>query len=427
MSIQGLFLLSRRLKLPLFENIWTRQIFVLDHVTILVAEYIISFPSNKKVIYISSDDEPNKSPPPRATTPTGMSSGSSSDSDAPVQNQGGGTPTYGQSDSGSDSDDDIKKAQNTALPTSSDDSDDDNVNKTKPASEVDNMFGDMSSDESGDEKTQSQSQALPTQDDPMAGSDDEEKRDQTIIPVEIPKINTDLGEQINFVRFPNFLSVEPKPFDPAHYEDEVEEDDDLDEEGRTRLKLKVENTIRWRKVTQPDGTEKVESNAKIVRWSDGSQSLILGNEKYDIQSMKLKGDFNHLFIRQGTGLQGQVKIFCVNFGFLAFLIRLFSKQNSLSVHLQRILLLTRRSWADLRKGSTTRCKKSKSSQSVETILTKSASALSEKQMSEERLNCAESRFVFDIFLAIDILSLATTEDARARNAQEHGSRLLGGR
>lgn len=243
----------------------------------------------------SSDDE-NKSPAPRATTPTGMSSGSSSDSDAHVQKQG--TTAY----SGSDSDDDTQKAQNTALPSSSDDSDD--GKKAKPASGVDNMFGDMSSDDSGDEKTKSHMQNL-TQDDPMRGSDDEDKRDVTTIPVEIPKINTNLGEQINFVRFPNFLSVEPKPFDAEHYEDEHEEDDDLDEEGRTRLKLKVENTIRWRKVTQPDGTEKIESNAKIVRWSDGSQSLILGNEKYDIQSMKLKGDFNHLFIRQGTGLQGQ--------------------------------------------------------------------------------------------------------------------------
>ena len=45
-------------------------------------------------------------------------------------------------------------------------------------------------------------------------------------------------------RFPNFLSVEPRPFDPELYEDEAEEDDELDEEGRTRLKLKVENTIR---------------------------------------------------------------------------------------------------------------------------------------------------------------------------------------
>ena len=44
--------------------------------------------------------------------------------------------------------------------------------------------------------------------------------------------------------FPNFLSVEPRPFDAEYYEDEAEEDDELDEEGRTRLKLKVENTIR---------------------------------------------------------------------------------------------------------------------------------------------------------------------------------------
>lgn len=38
---------------------------------------------------------------------------------------------------------------------------------------------------------------------------------------------------------PNFLSVETRPFDPNYYEDELDEDEVLDEEGRTRLKLKV--------------------------------------------------------------------------------------------------------------------------------------------------------------------------------------------
>ena len=42
-----------------------------------------------------------------------------------------------------------------------------------------------------------------------------------------------------FVKFPNFLSVDTKPFDPETYEDEVEDDDILDDEGRSRLKLKV--------------------------------------------------------------------------------------------------------------------------------------------------------------------------------------------
>ena len=126
-------------------------------------------------------------------------------------------------------------------------------------------------------------------------SDDEQKQEETRIEVQIPKINTNLGDNIHFVRFvtrlyfgccnffsfPNFLSVEPRPFDIEHYEDEAEEEDELDEEGRTRLKLKVENTIRWRKVMdKTTGKETVQSNARIVKWSDGTQSLIVGNEKF---------------------------------------------------------------------------------------------------------------------------------------------------
>lgn len=37
----------------------------------------------------------------------------------------------------------------------------------------------------------------------------------------------------------NFLSIERKLFDFTLYEDEMEEDEVLDEEGRVRLKLKV--------------------------------------------------------------------------------------------------------------------------------------------------------------------------------------------
>ena len=42
-----------------------------------------------------------------------------------------------------------------------------------------------------------------------------------------------------FVKLPNFLSIETKPFDQAFYEDEIDEDEVLDDEGRARLKLKV--------------------------------------------------------------------------------------------------------------------------------------------------------------------------------------------
>lgn len=54
------------------------------------------------------------------------------------------------------------------------------------------------------------------------------------IDVEIPRIVSDLGSDIHFVKLPNFLSVETRPFDPQTYEDEIDEEETLDEEGRQR-------------------------------------------------------------------------------------------------------------------------------------------------------------------------------------------------
>lgn len=128
---------------------------------------------------------------------------------------------------------------------------------------------------------------------------------ETRIDVEIPRIVSDLGRDIHFVILPNFLSVETRPFDHDTYEDEIDEEDTLDEEGRQRVKLKVSNTIRWREYIDKEGATKKESNARVVKWSDGSMSLHLGNEIFDVYKQPLQGDHNHLFVRQGTGLQGQ--------------------------------------------------------------------------------------------------------------------------
>lgn len=69
--------------------------------------------------------------------------------------------------------------------------------------------------------------------------------------------------------------------------------------------MKVSNTIRWREYMDKEGNVHRESNARLVKWSDGSMSLHLGNEIFDVYKQPLQGDHNHLFIRQGTGLQGQ--------------------------------------------------------------------------------------------------------------------------
>nr|XP_012618919.1 RNA polymerase-associated protein LEO1-like isoform X4 [Microcebus murinus] len=98
---------------------------------------------------------------------------------------------------------------------------------------------------------------------------EEEPISETTMEIEIPSINSDLGNELYFVKLPKFLSIEPKPFDPQFYEDEFEDEKVLDEEDRTRLKLKVENTIRWRVRRDEEGNKIKESNARIVKWSDG--------------------------------------------------------------------------------------------------------------------------------------------------------------
>lgn len=135
--------------------------------------------------------------------------------------------------------------------------------------------------------------------------DGDQEPDETRIAVDFPLIRADLGKEMHLVKMPNFLSVETRPFDPNFYEDELDEDEVLDEEGRTRLKLKVENTIRWRIGKTPDGEPVHESNSRIVRWSDGSLSLHLGDEIFDIHKVDIHSDYNYLFIREGSGLQGQ--------------------------------------------------------------------------------------------------------------------------
>uniref|UniRef100_A0A8C2PBV2 RNA polymerase-associated protein LEO1 n=1 Tax=Capra hircus TaxID=9925 RepID=A0A8C2PBV2_CAPHI len=207
---------------------------------------------------------------------------------------------------GSDSEDEVlRMKRKNAIASDSEAESDTEVPKDNSGTM--DLFGgadDISSGSDGEDKPPTPGQPVDENGLPQ-DQQEEEPIPETRIEVEIPKVNTDLGNDLYFVKLPNFLSVEPRPFDPQYYEDEFEDEEMLDEEGRTRLKLKVENTIRWRIRRDEEGNEIKESNARIVKWSDGSMSLHLGNEVFDVYKAPLQGDHNHLFIRQGTGLQGQ--------------------------------------------------------------------------------------------------------------------------
>uniref|UniRef100_A0A8R1EVA1 RNA polymerase-associated protein LEO1 n=1 Tax=Caenorhabditis japonica TaxID=281687 RepID=A0A8R1EVA1_CAEJA len=61
----------------------------------------------------------------------------------------------------------------------------------------------------------------------------------------------------------------------------------------------VENTLRWRIRKDESGREVRESNAKIVKWDDGTMSLYLGNEIFEVTLMELnKNNLPHLYVQQ---------------------------------------------------------------------------------------------------------------------------------
>lgn len=115
-------------------------------------------------------------------------------------------------------------------------------------------------------------------------------------------------EKMNMIKVSNIMGIEPKPFDPKIY---LEEDDSFvtDEFGsRKRIRLQ-NNIVRWRMIKHPNGKSSYESNARFVRWSDGSIQLLIGNEVLDISVHDAQHDQAHLFLRHGKGiLQSQGRL-----------------------------------------------------------------------------------------------------------------------
>ena len=116
--------------------------------------------------------------------------------------------------------------------------------------------------------------------------------------VSIPRPESD--SSLYLVKIPNFLAIESTPFDADTYDDESFHEDDkarehssmsVDEESVYRVKLRIENTIRWRK-NQQGG---IESNARWVQWSDGSYSLFLGKECFDVESRPLVQEHAYVY------------------------------------------------------------------------------------------------------------------------------------
>ena len=90
---------------------------------------------------------------------------------------------------------------------------------------------------------------------------------------------------LHMAQLPKILGIQPEPFSPTTYNAAIE---DAEYKGR------MASMIRWRYIPSKDGKEgeferdpethklKKESNAKIIKWSDGTYGLVVGDEVFDM-------------------------------------------------------------------------------------------------------------------------------------------------
>lgn len=106
-----------------------------------------------------------------------------------------------------------------------------------------------------------------------------------------PKFHHEDGKLYD-AKIPNFLEVDPTRFEgKAYLEQLVEDSKTLTKDEIELNRLKAENTLRWRYAKDSNGELINESNAQVVEWSDGSLSLKLGDEYFDVIQSQLTDTF----------------------------------------------------------------------------------------------------------------------------------------
>ncbi|KII85836.1 hypothetical protein PLICRDRAFT_31416 [Plicaturopsis crispa FD-325 SS-3] len=127
----------------------------------------------------------------------------------------------------------------------------------------------------------------------------------------IPRPHSSNGDHW-VIRMPNYVTVDSKPYHPDTYMGPEQDDDESIQAETLReksnvIKLKVENTVRWRWVKDKSGRDQKQSNSRVIRWSDGSLSLRLGKELFDInQSIDTSGGIARQSFGGSQSSQSQV-------------------------------------------------------------------------------------------------------------------------
>ncbi|XP_017857502.1 PREDICTED: RNA polymerase-associated protein LEO1 [Drosophila arizonae] len=96
-------------------------------------------------------------------------------------------------------------------------------------------------------------------------------------------------------------SMEPQAFEAQKFQSALLPDDLKDRQSRDAFISRLKTTIRWRQCEDKEtGALYKESNTRIVRWSDGSETLHIGAEAYELISHPTPLGHDHLYVRQNS-------------------------------------------------------------------------------------------------------------------------------
>ncbi|KAF6842732.1 hypothetical protein CMUS01_02793 [Colletotrichum musicola] len=151
--------------------------------------------------------------------------------------------------------------------------------------EEEDLFGDEPADDAQDDRSRAGSErAGSDQDDAEGGARDEEAataaadyRTKVIEAVEVQRhrVPKAKDQRLRSLRVPKFVRFVPTIFDPATFEPTQE-----DIENAKADTPKVDVRVRRR-------GDKLQSNAAIHRWSDGSVTMTVGDEHYEVTTKAL--------------------------------------------------------------------------------------------------------------------------------------------
>jgi RNA polymerase-associated protein LEO1 len=121
-----------------------------------------------------------------------------------------------------------------------------------------------------------------------------------------PRIQSD-GKAC-FARLSTIFGVQQTPFSPNNYtgEDQMPMVK-VDDFGQTKTRMAPEHIIRWRYARNNKGERIRQSNAKMVKWSDGTMCLYVGEECFTMTESSLRVP-QRLCTKSNEALQSQGQI-----------------------------------------------------------------------------------------------------------------------